>query len=119
MNKALLLIAHGSKRKESNQEILELVEKLQDKSDQFEVVRGCFLEMAQPDIMSAISSLVEQGAKEISILPYFLAAGNHITNDIPRNVEKYKQQYSDVKFNILKHFGSCSHIADTIIEHVS
>ena len=65
---AFLLIAHGSRRKESNDEVHALSKKIiEQNSGQFDELRCCFLELAKPLIPDAIEQLVLNGANQINL----------------------------------------------------
>ena len=117
--KGLLLIAHGSKNKDSIKEIYCLVEKLEGQSNHFDLIECAFLELAEPDITQGLDSLINKGATEISVLPYFLAKGNHVVNDVPREVSKIQASHSDIKINILPHIGQSQNIHGLILEHIA
>ncbi len=84
--KALLLIAHGSRAAAANDEIRRLAERV-DADGDFDAVVPAFLEMAEPNIHQGIERCVELGADAIVVVPYFLAAGRHVTRDIPAEIE--------------------------------
>lgn len=62
----------------------------------YELVESAFLELAEPSIPDGVSACVKQGAKIVSVLPYFLSAGRHVRTDIPTQLEKSKQHHPDV-----------------------
>jgi hypothetical protein len=71
----LLIIAHGSRKKVSNNEILQLESSLRTElADHYPIVTSAFLEFAPQSIPNAIKYCVEKGATNIRVLPYFLAA---------------------------------------------
>ena len=117
MHKALLLIAHGSRRTSSNQEIIDLAQKIANATSEFDHVKGCFLEMAEPSINAAIDELVEQKIEHIYVLPYFLAAGRHVIEDVPEFIDKAKKQHPQVKFELISYFGSSENIVSSILTH--
>ncbi len=60
--KAILLVAHGSRRAESNTEIARLTERLGTKAkSQFEIVEHAFLELCDPLITDGIQTCIEKG----------------------------------------------------------
>ena len=82
--KSLILVAHGSRRAASNDEIRELTERLARQADgAFGRVSCAFLELAEPSIPDGIEQAVRAGAREVIVLPYFLSAGRHVAEDIP------------------------------------
>ena len=86
---ALLLIAHGSRREASNQEVRELADEFERLvGDRFERVVPAFLELAEPDIPTGVDLCVEAGATSVTAVPYFLSAGRHVASDIPAELEK-------------------------------
>lgn len=83
----VLLIDHGSRREEANQQLEALACRLRDFSRGREfspLVLAAHMELAAPSVLQGFSSLVVQGATRIIVLPCFLARGQHITQDIPR-----------------------------------
>ena len=116
---ALLIVAHGSRRKESNEEVRRLAIQIDENSGPaFNLVRSAFLEISSPSIDSAVADLVESGAKEIKIFPYFLAAGTHVTNDIPRRIKEEQERYPSVNFEVLPHLGALQGISTLILNQI-
>lgn len=108
-DRALIIVAHGSRKTSSNEEVKALVEKvrsLQDKHYMF--VMTAFLEFADPSLEEGMLSCIDKGASEIVILPYFLASGNHVTRDIPEAVQKIQASHPQVKITLKEHLGSAS-----------
>ena len=105
--KALLLIAHGSRREQANDEIHQLALYLgdNDQSD-FDCVKHAFLEMGRPGIAESIDELIQGGAVEVVVLPYFLAMGAHVARDIPEIIDQLRHQHPMVNLSIMPHIGS-------------
>lgn len=106
-NNALIIVAHGSRKASSNEEVKVLGEKvkaLQEKNYNF--VMTAFLEFASPSLEESIISTINSGANEIVILPYFLASGKHVTRDIPELVETVQMSHPQVKITLKQHLGS-------------
>jgi sirohydrochlorin ferrochelatase len=114
--KALLLIAHGSRRTQSNDEVVVIAEKLKQRcDDQYDIVHSGFLELADTLIADGIKKCVDDGATEITVLPYFLNSGRHVTEDIPHDVNKTKAHYPEVKITIAPHLGSSDLMMDLLM----
>ncbi len=117
--KALLIVAHGSRRKESNDEVRRLAARISENSGPaFDLVTSAFLEISSPMIDSAVADLVDEGATEIKVFPYFLAAGTHVVNDIPRMIEEERVNYPDVHFEMLPHLGALQGISTLILNQI-
>ena len=112
--KALLVAAHGSRKKVSNIEIHQLANNILLKSQVFDIVETCFLEIAKPSIPDGIKSCIEKNASEILIMPYFLAAGMHVIEDIPGIVDKERLKHKGVIIKSLPYFGSSPVIVDIL-----
>jgi sirohydrochlorin ferrochelatase len=113
----LLLVAHGSRREESNLEVESLSRKmLKFDSSRFDKVMPAFLEFASPSIPEAIKHCNEIGAIQVTVLPYFLSAGVHINRDIPEEVNKASQNFPNLEINITNYFGSREEIAELLMK---
>jgi sirohydrochlorin ferrochelatase len=108
-NNALIIVAHGSRKASSNEEVKALGEKVKSLQDKrYALVMTAFLEFATPSLEESILFCVDKGASEIVILPYFLASGNHVTRDIPEVLQKIQALHPLVKITLKEHLGSSS-----------
>lgn len=117
--KALLIIAHGSRRKESNEEVRRLANRIKENAGPaFDLVMSAFLEISSPQIDSAIADLVDAGVTEIKAFPYFLSAGTHVVHDIPRLIKEQREAYPNVHIEILPHMGALQGISTLILSQI-
>jgi sirohydrochlorin ferrochelatase len=116
--RSLIIIAHGSRRAESNNEVRALAEQLSTFTQEFEQVTAAFLELAEPSIPDGIEQCVQQGADDIVILPYFLSAGRHVAEDIPALVKSKQEQYSALKITVLPYLGAAADLPALILKLV-
>ncbi len=106
-DKALIIVAHGSRKDSSNDEVRALGEKVGSlQSKHYAFVMTAFLEFATPSLEEGMLFCIDKGASEIIILPYFLASGNHVTRDIPEAVGKIQASHPEVKITLKEHVGS-------------
>lgn len=113
---ALLLVAHGSRRQQSNEEVSLLAQKLrQNCSQQYEVIHSAFLELADTLIPDGIKKCVDDGAKTIIVLPYFLNSGRHVIEDIPEIVNATTQKYPGIDIKIAPHLGASELMMELLI----
>jgi sirohydrochlorin ferrochelatase len=104
MKTALLLIAHGSRHQEANDDLHALVEDLR-KAGAYAIVEASFLELAEPSIDMAGTACVGQGAERVILLPYFLSAGVHVKRDLQRHRDELAQQFPGVEFLLAPPLG--------------
>jgi len=108
-NNALIIVAHGSRKASSNEEVKVLGEKVKAlKKKEFAFVSTSFLEFATPSLEESILESIDKGMAEIVILPYFLASGNHVSRDIPEIIEKIQASHPRVTMTLKEHLGSAS-----------
>lgn len=113
----LLIIAHGSRRAASNDEVRELAERVRDlRSPGIDHVEAAFLELAEPSIPDAMARCVALGAREIVVFPYFLAAGTHVAEDIPEAVEAFCERHPQVHVRLARHLGAVAGMPRTILD---
>src|SRR5438874_196384 len=79
--KALLLIAHGSRKAEANADLAFVADRLRDRG-RYPIVRVAYLELAEPTIADGGAACAAGGATEVILLPYFLSAGVHVRDDL-------------------------------------
>ena len=114
--KTLLLIAHGSRKQSSNDEVALLANRVNGLASEFQLVTHCFLELTEPRVPSAIADLINKGAAQITILPYFLAAGYHVAEDLPKLLDQAKQDFPEVHFSLLEHLGAADLMPQWILQ---
>ncbi len=115
----LLIVAHGSRRQASNDEVRALGERIGELRDPgIHRVEVAFLELAEPSIPDGLARCVAQGAEEIIVFPYFLAAGTHVANDIPEALTAFAERYPDTRVRLVSHLGASPSLARTVLEGV-
>lgn len=114
--KALLLVAHGSRRKQSNEEVVVLADKLKSHcADQYDIVNAAFLELADVLIPDGIKQCVDDGATSVTVLPYFLNSGMHVIEDIPNEVTSCLPLYPEIEISIASHLGASSLMMNLLV----
>jgi sirohydrochlorin ferrochelatase len=112
--KSLLLVAHGSRREQSNQEVVELAKELKAQcGEQFPIIHAAFLELADPLIPDGLQKCIDDGASNIKVLPYFLNTGRHVANDIPEIVNSFENP-TPVNIEIASHLGASDMMLDML-----
>jgi len=115
--KALLVVAHGSRREASNEEVRQLCRRIREEDgEHFDLVEAAFLELAAPLIPEGIGRCVAKGAHEVVVLPYFLSAGRHVSEDIPAEVEKARLLNPHVVIHLAPYLGAADAVAGVIMK---
>lgn len=101
---AVLLIAHGSRRAEANDDLVRLAQIMQEKQV-YPIIETAYLELAEPTIDTAGEKCVAAGASCVKMLPYFLSAGAHVTEDLERHRRELSGRFPNVVFELCPPLG--------------
>jgi len=112
----LLVVAHGSRREDSNLEIRELIEKLRLMTTRFAAIDCAFLEIAEPTIEQGLRQQIAQGARQIVVMPYFLSAGRHVSIDVPEHVQRIRDTHPQIDIRIANHLGAAEKIGGIVLD---
>ena len=116
-HRCLILVAHGSRRAAANDEVRQLAERLGERlRRRYAHTLWAFLELAEPSIPAAIDRAVAQGAGEIVVLPYFLATGRHVAEDIPELVAAKRAEHPAVTIRTTPYLGVAEGVLDLLAE---
>ncbi len=99
----VIIVDHGSRRAESNEQLRVVAELVREQLPSEVPVAVAHMEIAQPDIGSAVASLVERGVRHIVVAPYFLSPGRHAEVDIPRLADEAVARHPGVTVQV----GAC------------
>ncbi len=113
---SLLIIAHGSRRAASNDEVRALADAVRAQPGQaYDHVEAAFLELAEPGIPEGLTDLAAKGATDIVAFPYFLAAGTHVAQDIPEAIAEFAARHPGVKVRLAQHLGASAALPAAIL----
>ena len=117
--RGLVLVAHGSRRESSNEEVRQVAAKLAeqagpDGSGRYQMVHAAFLELAEPLIPAGVQCCIDNGMEEVVVLPYFLSAGRHVVEDIPSEVAKVNNN-TGASIRIAPYLGAAKGLSDILL----
>jgi sirohydrochlorin ferrochelatase len=101
---ALLVIAHGSRQDEANGDLHQIVADMRRRG-RYPIVEPAFLELTEPAIETAAQQCVEQGARRVILVPYFLSAGVHVRRDLQEFRSRLAERYPDISFRLAEPLG--------------
>lgn len=118
--KALILLSHGSRRKESTDEMIRLAASVAGAAHQpFARVACAFQQFATPSFQQALDDIVSEGATEIVVFPLFLAAGSHVLVDVPEMIAAARTAHPGVTITIMPHLGQMPPLAFFLTEQAA
>lgn len=114
--RGILLVDHGSRSAAANGSLEAIAALVRDRLEDAASVAFAHMELAPPSIPEGIALLVSSGAAEIVVVPYFLGAGRHSTEDIPKMVAEAMQAYPGVAHRVAAPLGVDGLLADLVIK---
>ena len=114
---ALLLIAHGSRRPEANADLDHLAGVLRARGD-FAIVQPSYLELCEPGIVAGGERCVAAGARRVVLLPYFLSAGMHVTEDLTAARDELARRHPEVEFVLAEPLGRHPLLVEVVADRV-
>ncbi|NJL47489.1 MAG: sirohydrochlorin chelatase [Leptolyngbyaceae cyanobacterium SM2_5_2] len=101
-----LLLAHGSRRIESNGAIQSLAESLGGTTAYWAV---------SPSLETQVIQLIQQGVQRLAILPYFLFTGP-TTDAVTRRTEDLAERFPSISFHLLPPLGPSPELAHLVVD---
>jgi sirohydrochlorin cobaltochelatase len=95
---AIVLFCHGARRPSWREPFERLRVELAQCSGR--PVELAFLELMEPDLLTAIERLVDQGRSRLDIVPVFLAPGAHTREDLPALVDQASQRWPGIGLRV-------------------
>lgn len=113
----ILIVSHGSPREDANRRFVAMVERVASRLGRPHV-RAAFLTVAEFSIPRCVAELAEQGVRRIVVMPYFLVAGQHVTQGIPELLEHCRQAHPQVKFEVLSTLEDDPALEDLLVQRL-
>ena len=117
MKNGVLILAHGS-RQPSTEETLERIAALVREKLPGTAIETAFMQFSEKNIAAGLTALIERGADEIAVVPYFLFDGVHIHEDIPAELAAFIQKNPGVKITLGKTLGADERLAEILADRV-
>jgi sirohydrochlorin ferrochelatase len=101
---ALLLVGHGSRSAEGVAAYWEFADVVRAEAPELQL--GCgFIELAEPDLETAIGRLVAAGASSVAAVPLVLLGAGHMKNDGPATLARARERHPAVTFAYGRELG--------------
>lgn len=114
MSTGLLIVGHGSRDPNANDEFEALVVAYRAGRPDLHVAHG-YVELARPSLSIALRELAQR-TDAIVVLPLFLFAAGHVKNDIPLVLAQVRQEFPTVRFTVAKALGVHPNLVELAFE---
>jgi sirohydrochlorin ferrochelatase len=118
VKRAVLIVDHGSRLPEANELLLAAAARVRERLPD-RLVRTAHLDLAEPAIPDAIDALVEEGAGEIVVAPWFLSPGAHTARDLPRLAAEAARRHPAVRIVCAPPLGLDERLVDLLLERIT
>lgn len=114
----ILIVAHGSRERDTDRTLERLREMVEEKFPGITVAEA-YMEFRPLNIEAGLLALAEQGIDDIKVIPYFLFEGIHIKEDIPQEIEKFCNKHPGIRVTLGKTLGVDSRLAEVVSDRIS
>ena len=115
LSKAIILFGHGA-RDVRWREPFDRLAAVWSEQHPAVPVRLAFLEIMQPSLVEAVSSLVGLGVEQITIVPVFFGQGGHLRNDFPVLLEACQKQFPTLVLRATSAVGEDEKVMQALID---
>jgi sirohydrochlorin cobaltochelatase len=119
--RALILFAHGARDPEWARPVQAVAQKLRSASPDL-AISIAFLEFMTPTLAEAVAGLSQQlpgPDLQIDILPFFIAQGGHLRQEVPAMLQALQAQYPGVSFRLLPPLGELPSVQNAMAQAIS
>jgi sirohydrochlorin cobaltochelatase len=113
--KAIVLFGHGARDVRWREPFDRLVV-LWKAQHPDALVQLAFLEMMDPSLEAAVTSLSSAGASEIVVVPVFFGQGGHLRNDFPVLLNSCQEKFPSVKLSAALAVGEDEGVLQAIVD---
>ena len=113
--KAIVLFGHGARDARWREPFNRLAALWRAQQPDIQVELA-FLELMQPSLAEAITSLVSSGASKIVVVPVFFGQGGHLRNDFPVLLDACKEQFPNIALSATPAVGEDEAVLQAIID---
>ena len=121
MEKALILFAHGARDPEWARPVQAVAKRLQGENSDLDIAVA-FLEFMTPTLAEAVSALVQRAGTQpiaIDVLPFFIAQGGHLRQEVPVMLEQIRQQHPQLQLRLLPPLGELPSVQAAMADAIS
>lgn len=115
MTKAIILFGHGA-RDVRWREPFDRLAALWKAQHPEHLVTPAFLELMQPSLEEAVSSLATAGVQHITVVPVFFGQGSHLRNDFPVLLSACQEKFPQITLNTTLAVGESDAVLQAIVD---
>ncbi len=99
-----LFVVHGSRYEPAVEQVRRMTDQLKEALAPIRVATA-YLDIEQPDVLTAACHLYDEGIKRLCVVPVLLSGGRHTREDVPRAIRAFKLGCPDCAVVLTDHLG--------------
>jgi sirohydrochlorin cobaltochelatase len=100
----LILLAHGSRDPRWQDTFLRLLSLAREQFGNDSLALA-YMEMCSPSLLDVAEQAYRDGIRKLAVLPLFMSAGGHVSQDIPRLADQAMMAFEGLEISILPPVG--------------
>jgi len=117
-NSGLIILGHGSRAPEAAETLAKVTGMVREKT-KYERVDYASLQLSEPDLPAVVREQVKAGIKSITVVPFLIAVGQHVKEDIPEALVALSDEFPGVSMRLGKPLGPDPRLADILAERAA
>ncbi|MBE3581695.1 MAG: CbiX/SirB N-terminal domain-containing protein [Thermoanaerobacteraceae bacterium] len=117
MDIGIILLGHGSRIPEANEHLKLLAGHVREFLGDVRI-QPCYMMRTHPNLLEGIAMLVEEGLRQIVVIPMFFCNGLHVQRDIPEQLATARERFPGVTLIYGSNLGADRRIAEVIVERI-
>ena len=113
MTAGIVLFAHGSRDPGWAAPFERLAARVRERRREADVAIA-YLELMPPTLEEAVAALVGRGARDVTVVPVFLAPGGQVRRDLPLMVDALRARHPGLAFRVLPTLGEADALIDAM-----
>jgi sirohydrochlorin cobaltochelatase len=109
--RGVILLGHGSRHPGLGRPFAGLQQWLQAELGPGHRVEDAYLSLCPPTLDQALETLYREGLRQVSVLPLFLVAGHHVSEELPLLMDAASRRFPDLQMSLSPHLGALGDIA--------
>jgi Uncharacterized conserved protein len=113
----VLVLAHGSRKNETEITMEKIMGYVREEL-KIELICAAYMEFRSASMESGLLELMQKGADDIRVVPYFLFEGMHIREDIPQAIASFREKYPEVHVTLGNTLGPDRRLANVLADRI-
>ncbi len=116
--KGLIVLGHGSRAPEATETLAEITAMVAAKTDYARVAYAS-LQLSEPCLPAVVDEMVGLGIRDILVLPFLIAVGQHLKSDIPAELALLGEKYPGLQYKLAGPLGADPRLAEVLLDRAA